>query len=389
MHLKRYNDALNVIKDAENIYTNSAELLFLKGEIYFLRGQLEDAKQMFHLIVDNQDKYNHIILRPDLKDQKPHIRLGEIYLYQEDYSNAIFHYSSVLNINKYDNESIRKVIYILNKFHSKEEISHFLYSKELVNSKNVNSYVKACFDVGNPDLALSLLENFYEDKKLLYKVGLLKKTCMKEEGNLEEFHDILEYPVMKELIKSNWINIIDLFLLRKFANQDNKISRLMMYFEKETTLKTLIHIFQNEPVEESIEEGLFILSLQTLINYKELSLCEILLNNIQYLDRKSISKVAILLFSNSFKIEALQLYEKADWSYLEAEDFLNIINSLLQTNSITHAMKMANYAISIYNQDFRFYKLILENTQDDKVFSQTLQNAREVFLDSSFLGQIK
>lgn len=385
IHLRRYNDAIKVIADAESIYTTSPEIPYLKGEIFFVRGQLEDAKNMFLQIINNNEKYHHVIMRPDLKDQKPHNRLGQIYLYEENYERAIYHYTSVLNINKYNQESIKKVIYILNKFHSVAEISNFFNRENLVDSKNIKYYVEASFDFGNPDLALSILENFYEEHKNLYSVGLLKKLCIKKEENLEAFQDGLDYSLIKELVQLNWINVIDVFLLREFMKQNNIECDLMIHFEKEKALKTLIDILHNEYVEETIEESLFIFSLQTLINYKQFSLCETLLSNIQHLNQKSVSKVAALLFSNGFKTEALQLYEKAEWNYFSEQDFLNIINSLLQTENIADALNITKYAMSIYEQDFRFYKIILEHAQEDELYETTLLRARELFLDSFYL----
>ncbi|WP_309088953.1 glycosyltransferase [Domibacillus sp.] len=387
MQLKRYNDALSVIKDAESIYDSSAEILFLKGEIFFLRGQLEDAKQAFKKIVNNQPKYNHIILRPDLKDQKPHTRLAEIYLCEENYNDAIFHYTSVLNINKFNNECIKKVIYILSKFHSSEEIAGFLFSKELVNSKNIKNYVRACFEAGNPQLALNLLENFYEENKFLYQIALLKKACITSEENFEYMHDILEYSIVKELIQANWINLIDLFLLREFSEKDNKVLSLIKQFEKEEVFNALINLFKVKVPKDDIEENLFLFSLQTLIDYRKNALCQVLLSKVDYLDKKSVRKAAALLFSKGYKVEALQLYEKTEWSYFNEQDFVNIINSMLQTNNAVNAVEVAKYALSIYNQDFRFYQVILENTQDENLIITTLQKATELFIESSYLRQ--
>lgn len=387
MYLKRYNDALNVIKDAENIYTNSPEIPFLKGEIYFLRGQFEDAKQVFLQITNNQERYHHIILRPDLKDQKPHTRLGEIYLYEEDYQNAIYHYTSVLNLNKYNEESIKKVIYILNKFHSVEEISEFLYSKELVTSKNIKNYVKACFEVGNLSLAQSLLNNFNDEHKLLNQVALLKKLCITNEGYIEDLKEILEFEVFQSLIQSKWINIIDIFLLRKFKDNEN-IARLLKHYEKNLEFETLILLLDRETNICDINENLLLFSLQILLNYKKYPLCSVLLANAEKLDKKVVSKVAALLFANGFKVEALQLYDKSDWNYFKEQDFINIINSLLETNNKINAVEIAKYAMSIFENDFRFYKYILENTDDNHLFMGILEKARTIFKDSFYLKKL-
>lgn len=135
IQLKRYNDAINVIDDSLQLYPGSFELVYLKGEISYLRGQNDDAKFYFEEIVNNSEKYGHTILRPDLKDQMPHRRLGDIYNYEKIYDKAIYHYMSVLNINKLDSDSIKKIIFILNKFHTEDEIIQFIERNNLINKK--------------------------------------------------------------------------------------------------------------------------------------------------------------------------------------------------------------------------------------------------------------
>ncbi|PAD69613.1 hypothetical protein CHH83_08055 [Bacillus sp. 7586-K] len=359
IQLKRYNDALNVISDAETIYENSPEFLYLKGEVFYLRGQMEDAKAAFLEIVNNSARYNHIIFRPDLKDQKPHSRLGEIFLYEEDYQNAIFHYTSVLNINKHNEESINKVIFILNKFHSITEIKEFLYRSELINENNIRQYVRACFEIGNFDLALSILVEVKEENNLLYQVGLLKKIAVEKQGDLAEIQDILEETTAMDLIKSNWINIIDLYLLRDIIQEDTRIASLMEQLKGEVSLNTLIKLINEETHSENIDNDLYLTAFQILMNYKQYALCTKLLNHINSIEPNEQGKVARILFTNGFKVEALQLYEKIDWSYLKEQDFVNIINSLIQTNAHDNAVEVSKYANVLYPDDFRFHHQLI------------------------------
>lgn len=380
IQLKRYNDALNVISDAEEIYENSPEFIYLKGEVFYLRGQMDDAKEAFLEIVNNPQRYNLIIFRPDLKDQKPHSRLGDIYLYEENYEKAIYHFTSVLNINKYYDHSINKIIYILNKFHSVDEIRDFLFRNELINENNVKKYVRASFAEGNFDLALSVLSEANEENKLLYKVSLLKKIAVEKQGNFEQVKDILEPSVAKSLITSNWINIVDLYLLRDFIQDESCISELMEELKNELALNSLISMLTNNVVERiDIDQDVFIHSLKILLKYKQYNLCTSLLINIELLDPAGMCNAASLLFSNGFKAEALQLYEKIDWSYLRVEDLLNIINSLIQTNATENAVEVAKYANLLFKDDFRFYKVILDNTQDQNLYKATFETCKNLF----------
>ncbi|MEW4285750.1 tetratricopeptide repeat-containing glycosyltransferase family 2 protein [Priestia koreensis] len=364
MNLKRYKDALNVIQDAEDIYQEFAEVAFLKGEIYFLRGQREKAKSVFHQIVANPNKYNHVILRPDLKDQKPHLRLGQIYLQEENNEQAIFHYSNVLNINRLNRDAIYNVVDILNKFHSSLEIAEFLKAKNLINTKNINNYVNVCLNLGNTDLALMLLEDFKKDNQLLYKVSLLKKSCIHGEVSPNEFLDLLNHSVLKDLNLSNWISIVDIYLLNENFSTHSQVSAVMKHFISDELFKHFEALLQNNTFEGKVNEEVFLSSLQILLNYKHLEFCQIFLDKVDLLSNKGKSKVANLLFTFGLKGQALQLYDLCNWNDFEEIDFLNIMNGLTEASDIIHANDVALYAVSINAEDYRFYEFALKHSKD-------------------------
>ncbi|WP_106496392.1 tetratricopeptide repeat-containing glycosyltransferase family 2 protein [Lentibacillus sp. Marseille-P4043] len=388
VNLKRYNDALNVIEDAANIYTNSPEFPYLKGEVFFQRGQLEDAKEIFQEIVNHQEDYDHIIFRPDLKDQRPHLRLGEIFLLQEDYNGAIYHYVSVLNINKYNEEIIKKIIYILNKFHSDEEIANFLFSNELIASQNIKSYVKVCFDIGDPKLALRLLSEYHEDNKILYQVALLKNLCVNGEGTIEDLDEISDGQILKNLLEANWIHIIDLLLLREHLNQEGSLAVILKPFEQFKQYKALIDLVDGYTSIDTFDEELILFSLQALLSYKNIPLCNVILEDIETVDQKTIAKVARVLYLYGLKVEALQLYDNCDWNSFENQDFINVINSLLETKNKDDAIQVAKFATLIYKHDFRFYRYILDHTKDNNLFSYTIKQANKLFTNSVYLEKI-
>ncbi|WP_078431751.1 tetratricopeptide repeat-containing glycosyltransferase family 2 protein [Metabacillus halosaccharovorans] len=388
IQLKRYNDALNVIHDAEKIYGDSPEFPYLKGEIFYLRGQMKDAKLLFSDLINNYEKYNHILFRPDFRDQKPYSRLGDIFLYEESYQESIFNFISVLNINKYNEDAIKKSIYILNRFHTVNEIADFLKSKNLINNKNITSYVRACYDIGNIELALCLLKQLKEEDGLLYKVGILKKIAIEGKGQFEDLHDILKVSVAKDLIKSNWINVVDLFLLRDILTEDEYFKKLMKELDIEDALKSLIDIKNGNTNLELLDKNLFITSFEILLNYKMYSLCTLLLKNVENIDSEVTTRVASVLFAKGFRVEALQLYDTGEWNNFIEQDFINIINSFLETNNKEYAIEVAQYGISIYENDFRFYAYILENV-DTHQYIPTLEKAKSIFKVSYYLESIK
>ncbi|MBU7594569.1 tetratricopeptide repeat-containing glycosyltransferase family 2 protein [Metabacillus halosaccharovorans] len=388
IHLKRYDDALDVIGDAENIYSTSPEFPYLKAEVFFSRGQIEDAIEIYHYIINNSGRYNHIILRPDLKDQSPHLRLGEIYLYHSDYTSAINHYSNVLNINKYNDKAISKVVFILNKFHNNKEIQNFLLENNLVNQKNINTYVRASLNVGNPDLALSLLESHEEYTEISSKIVLLKKICIQNKGDNESVSEIFEDTVMKELIEANWINVVDLVILQNILS-GSKYSDVLSLVKEEREFVTLSSMLENEELQGEINENLFLFSLETLINYNQIDKAESLFNYLDQLNEDGLSKVAALLYAKGFTEEAIQLYEKVDWNYFSEQDFLNITEYMLQFNNIKDTIEICQTALTKYEMDFRFYKIIIEHTRDESLFTDVITKARALFKHSNYLTQFK
>lgn len=378
MQLKRYNDALNVISEAEAIYGTSPEFPYLRGEIFYLRGQLEDAKHVFSQIV-NSHHLNHIILRPDLKDQLPHRRLGDIFLYEEQYQNAIFHFVSVLNINRNCEESIRKVIFILNKFHSNQEIKEFLISKELVSKNNILSYARASMDIGNGELAELLLEVYGEDYPILRSASNLKKVSIENKEIQTETLNNLNPNVIDELRRSQWINTVDLYLAKPVIDDPT----IQEYLSIDHDIHTLDQIIKSGINDEN-QERLYIQSLATLLLYRKLDLCDSLLKYTSKLNKEGVALVASILYQNNFKAEALHFYNEVDWDFLNQEDFINIIKSLLQTGLSDDAVQVSQYALSRFPEDFRFFKYVLENSKEE-VFENTLKTAQNTFHESLYL----
>lgn len=385
LQLKRYNDALNVINDSIQLYPGSYEMVALKGEVCFLRGQFDDAKIHFNQILDNPNEYNHTILRADLKELLPNRRLGEIYFYEKNYEKAIYHYVSVLNINKLDSDSIRKVVYILAKFHNEEEIIDFIKTNDLINKNNIHYYMNACFNVGKPNIINSFI---LEDEKTLKEIASLKDFCVNGNGTIEDFEDLLKVSVIEKLNQKQLINIVDLYLLRDRFKGNNKVDNLIQGLETNEQFHAVIQLLDGQINNSTINDEVFLGTLQILLSYKNYNLAITLLKSVDLLGQESFAKAAATLYGNDFKGEALQLYNKCDWDFYTEQDYLNIINGLLETGNIVNALEFSKYAMLLFENDFRFYKIILEHG-DKQLLDSTVTKAMEIFKDSDYLNEHK
>ncbi|KWU59173.1 glycosyltransferase [Priestia megaterium] len=385
IHQQRYNDALTVIYDAEQVYSETPEFQYLKGEIYYLKGQIEDAKLVFNYLLNNQKKYNNVILRPDWKDQMPYKRLGEISLYENNYEEAIYNYISVLNINKYCKLSIEKVLFLLNKFHSNEEISNFLENNQLIDEMNIIDYVKICFDLGNPELSILLLKGTKNDFSVLYKVAEIKKIALGRTGNLYDFTGSINEHFIQELNKSGWLNIIDIFTLNEYLEESFDSEWNLNVFKQDPNFEILFNLKDNSLAYNRIDEGVFIVFFRIFTAYKRFDYVNLLLKYATNLSAHLTPAIAAILYENGFKVEGLQLYEKGNWDTFSKEDFLNIISSLLETENELGASQVAEYARALYPDDFRFYKVILEYPTNEDTVSQILPVVSQRFPKSTYM----
>ncbi|MED4060232.1 glycosyltransferase [Priestia megaterium] len=385
IHQQRYNDALTVIYDAEQVYSETPEFQYLKGEIYYLKGQIEDAKLVFNYLLNNQKKYNNVILRPDWKDQMPYKRLGEISLYENNYEEAIYNYISVLNINKYCKLSIEKVLFLLNKFHSNEEISNFLENNQLIDEMNIIDYVKICFDLGNPELSILLLNGTKNDFSVLYKVAEIKKIALGRTGNLYDFIGSINEHFIQELNKSGWLNIIDIFTLNEYLEESFDSEWNLNVFKQDPNFEILFNLKDNSIAYNRIDEGVFIVFFRIFTAYKRFDYVNLLLKYATNLSAHLTPTIAAILYENGFKVEGLQLYEKGNWDTFSKEDFLNIISSLLETENELDASQVAEYARALYPDDFRFYKVILEYPINEDTVSRILPVVSQRFPKSTYM----
>ncbi|MCA1320519.1 glycosyltransferase [Bacillus tianshenii] len=165
--LSRYEEALEVVKDAKNLYINSPDFLYLEGLIHFYEKNYNEAKMIFHYILSNHNLMNNIIKSLDYKDFIPNLKLGEIYEIEKDYSNAIKFYINALNYNKYSLEVISSVLRILSIFHTAKEIRDFLIKNILPHNNPLfcKKVIAVAFNLGLKELSNLLIDYYLVEKE--------------------------------------------------------------------------------------------------------------------------------------------------------------------------------------------------------------------------------
>ncbi|MDW0116944.1 glycosyltransferase [Sporosarcina thermotolerans] len=158
----RNEESLDIIETCIEAFPNVVDFKYYKGIISFNKKQYKQAKKIFEEIISKKE-----ILRSDSSDDflefLPLKHLGEIYEIENDLHKSVKSYSRALSINDSDDKVWVKLISILAKHSSLEELSIFL-NNNMVNKKTMTPLrvVKILLSVPNLNvqkLSRSLLDN--------------------------------------------------------------------------------------------------------------------------------------------------------------------------------------------------------------------------------------
>ncbi|GGE81810.1 glycosyltransferase [Priestia taiwanensis] len=385
IRLQRYNEALNVIKDAESLYSTAPDFLYLKGTIYKARGQYEDAKEAFNHILNNKDYYINTIFSPDIREVLPHRDIADIYFIEKNYQKAIFHYVSVLNINKQCTTSMRNTLFILNKFHTKEEIVEFVIKNRLVSESNLVSYVRVCFDIGNPRIVEEVVRAIQPNKDTLIHLVKLKELAIYDTGIVnDEIKELIKN--ISEYSKTALLNIGDYAFIYHILESNNIENEFLQQIFEDEKCKQLKQMLTSHSFEVTDSE-LLLTALTICLTYRKYEQVNILLNNNKDQQVSISHNIAAILYDNDFRVEAMEYYNDSNWLDMNEQDFLNIINGLFAANDVFNGVQVANYGCTKWPEDFRFYQFIINHSTDEMQIQSTVNQAERLFGKSLILDR--
>ncbi|MEW4241132.1 glycosyltransferase [Priestia megaterium] len=382
---KRFHEALNVIGDAEKIYTNTADFPYLRGHIYLAQSRYDDAKNVFMEIVSNLDLYNDVIKSPDFREYLPNKRLGLIYELEKDYEKAIRYSIEALNNNSYCLESVIRVIKILHKFHSEIEIYEFF-------SNNISTHNKAfiqkilifSLNQGFIKFSTRLSNNFCSENELIRYLVELKVNIIK--GN----YDIDEKFVSTIILSgfnSGIIDLSDLFILYFYMDKNEKNGVIEVVLSNSNLRSILSAINDQNKEYKTIDADAFIHLIEKCISFKKFELLNKLL---ELRDRLKIDlhvKIARVFNNKGYKDESIEFYQLASEESMHESDYSQIIEWLISKKQFQEAYRISMETIKEYKGDFRLYKYAiflgtqLESIELDEIF----YSAFDMYPDSNWL----
>ncbi len=388
-YLQRFEDALQVITDAENLYSETADFPFLRGEIYYLQHRYDDAIQQLEYLLEHKSKYPHTIKTFEYVEYDPHMLLGHMYKHKGNLQKAMYHYSSALSFNRNSYEALYHVLQLLARVHREEEVIQFIENKQLANNELSILLILRIAAVLHLEKVVQWYASKLNDKTIQHgfeiKINILQKRY--EEALQQILKSSLSH--LQTYIRTGSLDLYDLLVVA-FKTNELDVVRLLLHLVSEQKEKEFLLFMMNE-LEKASSHEFYLLLLERTIQLKEYELFE------QFLALKNTFplsvhiKIGHLLHRYEFMDVALQLYRSVDnMNDWDAESFVNVIEALAVKNEAMEAMQYGLLAISFGHRDFRLYKYVIElmnicgmNEEKKKI----VQQAKRMYPDSEWLKE--
>ncbi|MGN4611055.1 MULTISPECIES: tetratricopeptide repeat-containing glycosyltransferase family 2 protein [Bacillus] len=378
--LKRYEEALNIIKDAESIWPAAPDFVFWKGDIYFLQGQYDDAKEIYKSIISNQTTYSEIIHHFDRKSFLPKERLGLIFELEKNDEQALKYYIEALNENGYSIKAILSVVRILSKHHTAEEIYEFIHAKKIIKSDDIRTeLIKVMLTIGLKDLSLLLVKDFDVENKLFIGASYLKANIINE----ELMEDGWEPENLLYGVQCGLIDFPDLCILYEMTNEKS-VKKIIEQSNYSDAFKCL---FASSNERLKIQKKTFLSVLGRAISYNKPNFTEKLINLNNRVYKNSDAEIADIFYVHGYEDIALELYQQVDEKHITKQGYENIIRWLIEQENFEEAHRISLKAINKFKKDFRFYKYAIESDGNKGV--GIIEKAKKQFADSKWLKGIE
>lgn len=386
-YLQRFEDALQVITDAENLYSETADFPFLRGEIYYLQYRYDDAAEQLEYLLQNKNKYPHIIKTFEYVEYDPHILLGHIYKHKGNLQKAMYHYSSALSFNRRSYEALYHVLQLLARVHREEEIIQFIENKQLANDELAISLILRIVSALHLEKVMqwyaSKLGDETTQRGFEIKMNILQKRY--EEALQKILKSSLSH--LQTYIRTGSLDLYDLLVVAFKTNQLDVV-RLLLHLVSEQKEKEFL-LFVMKELEKASSYEFYLHLLERTIKLKEYDLFEQLGDLRDGFDRHVYIKIAHLLYQYEFIDLALDVYRSVDdVNVWDAQAFVNMVEGLAIKNQIPDAIQYGVLAVSLGHRDFRLYKYVIELMKlcgMEEEMRGVLWKARNIYPESRWL----
>jgi len=350
--LKRYGEALNVIYDAELIWSNAPEFKCLKADVFLAQGRMEEAKTELQQLIENREKFKHFIRSIDYLEFHPYMLLGDIYNKEGNISQAVENYAHVLSVNSRSYEAFYKLVSVLSRHCSQEELLKFINDNNLADEKKRMRLIKILLEVSQLELAANFIGSL--EGSLGISVGIVLKYKMLKDG-YESAKDYLMGIPEEELVRileEGFIDRIDLGLLYLVKREQEVYSKITCAFDD----KSMLLFLKKCKVNTDSNKDLYLKLLERSIHYKWFELFEKLLSEKIGDDAGVELRIGHMLNNHDFRELALEFYERVgDIKRLDEKAFENIVSMLKESGQNEDAVQFALKAIDMGYTNFSVF----------------------------------
>ncbi len=350
--LKRFNEALKVIYDAELIWNNAPEFKCLKANSYLAQNRMYEAKAELQELIEKKENYKHFIRSIDYLEFHPYMLMGDIYNKEGNISKAVENYAHVLSVNSRSYEAFYKLVSVLSKHCSQEELLKFINDNKLADEKKRMRLIKILLEISQLELAAAFISSLDGSQGIL--VGIVLKYKMLKDG-YESARDYLLGIPEEELVRimeEGFIDRVDLGLLYLVKREPEVYSKITCVFDD----KSILLFLKKCKVNTDSNKELYLKLLERSIHYKWFELFEKLL--LEKIGDDAVVELGIghMLHNHDFKELALEFYERVgDIHKLDEKAFENIVGTLKESGQNENAVQFALKAIDMGYSNFSVF----------------------------------
>lgn len=390
VRLRRYQDALNVIRDAEKYWESAADFVYNKGIVYYWQHRYEDAKEVFLDLLNRKNKYFFSIKSPDYRDYYPHIYLGLIYEKEQNKNKAILHYSEALNYNRSSFEPLKGMLKLFNQYLQNDEIMGFLEKHNLLsNEREISRIATFFFNLGRIELAKMVAEKLNNES--VAKKGVLIKSLLIEKEFQQAINELksLSLEQLFLYLKNGLVDFYDHIILSLYL-EDEKFLKIIEPIVKEED-QPFIRFFYKEKPEESLHHEYMLNLLERSITMQLFGVFDYLIPIIEKRDQKLLIKVANLFYRYEFKELAISIYQNINSLNFDSEAYINLINEFMQKEDYENALLLTLTALGEGKDDYRLYEYGIKLTtkiKNEELRKEIVRQSISIYPDSKWLKKI-
>lgn len=243
----RSKEALEVINSSIEVFPEIVDYQFLKGQIYAELDKTEDAIVIFENIIRNKDQLK-ADSSTDYLEYLPHKYLGELYEKKANLSLAVKHYSKALTINESDDITWIKLLTLLGKHSSYEELVEFV-KNNCLNRKNMNanrmtSILLRVMNLNAQKVSRALIN--LPSLSPIERDGVILKNLLldKEFGEVKDILGKSTLPQISNLLSAGTFTLVDLILLTLVTN-DEELLKFLYNLNYEESIQNLLDVLFN------------------------------------------------------------------------------------------------------------------------------------------------